>query len=97
MRALGARRKSIFAIVMLESVAICLVGALAGIVTGHLVVAVGNPVLQRVSGFTVPAMNLQFVELLVLAGCVLLGAVSGLGPAARAYRTDVAGNLAPTS
>ena len=97
LRALGARRKSIFAIVMLESVAICLVGALAGIVTGHLVVAVGNPVLQRVSGFTVPAMKLQFVELLVLAGCVLLGAVSGLGPAARAYRTDVAGNLAPTS
>jgi putative ABC transport system permease protein len=97
LRALGARRQSIFAIVMLESVAICLVGAMAGIVIGHLVVAVGNPVLQRVSGFTVPAMNLQFVELLVLAGCVLLGAVSGLGPAARAYRTDVAGNLAPTS
>jgi hypothetical protein len=37
------------------------------------------------------------MELAVLAGCILLGALSGLGPAARVYRTEVAENLALTS
>ena len=97
LRALGARRQSVFAIILLESMAICFVGAVAGVVAGHLLVAAGNPVLQRVSGFTVPAFYVQGVELWVVAGCLVLGAVSGLGPAARAYRTDVAGNLAPSS
>ena len=35
MRALGARRTTVFAIVLLESTAIALVGAVAGILVGH--------------------------------------------------------------
>lgn len=97
LRALGARRQNVFAIVLLESVAICFTGALAGLAAGHFIVFLGNPMLLRASGFTVPASNVSPIEIGVIAGCVLLGAVSGLGPAARAYRTDVAGNLAPSS
>jgi putative ABC transport system permease protein len=97
LRALGAKRPTIFAIVVLEAIVICVVGAIAGLLTGHLIVAGANTVLMRVSGFTVPAAQFQPVEWLVLIGCVLLGTLAGFGPAVRAYRTEVAENLAPTN
>jgi putative ABC transport system permease protein len=97
LRALGARRRTIFAIVVWEAVAICLLGGVAGLLGGHAIVTLANVALQEASGFTVAAFRFQTVELLVLAGCVILGALSGFGPAARAYRTDVAENLAPTT
>lgn len=95
MRALGARRKTIFAVVVLEAVAICALGGLTGIVGGHVIVAFANSVLHQVSGFTVSPLAFQPVELLIAAGCIVLGALSGLGPAARAYRTEVAEHLSP--
>ena len=96
LRALGARRGTIFAIIVLEAVAICALGAAAGVVGGHAIVLVANVALQRVSGFSVSPLTVESVELVVVAGCILLGALAGLGPAARAYRTEVARNLAPT-
>ncbi len=97
LRALGARRGTIFAVVVLEAVSICAIGAVAGVIGGHIIVFLANAALQRVSGFTVSAFEFQTVELIVVAGCIILGALAGLGPAARAYRTEVAKNLAPTS
>ena len=64
---------------------------------GHAICAGANVALQKASGFTIAALQFQNVEWLVLAGCVLLGAISGFGPAVRAYRTEVATNLAPTT
>lgn len=97
LRALGARRGTIFAIIVLEAVTICAVGAAAGIVGGHGIVAAANSALHRVSGFTVAPLAFQPIELAVIGGCVLLGALSGLGPAMQAYRTAVAENLAPSN
>jgi putative ABC transport system permease protein len=97
LRALGARRATIFSIVLLEAVTICLVGSAVGLVGGHLVVAAANGVLYRASGFVIPALHTHPLEWYILAVAVVLGALSGLGPAWGAYRTDVARNLAPTS
>jgi putative ABC transport system permease protein len=97
LRALGARRTTIFSVVLLEAVSICLVGAAVGLVGGHLVVAAANGVLYRASGFVIPAFHVQALEWFALAVAVVVGAISGLGPAFGAYRTDVARNLAPTS
>jgi putative ABC transport system permease protein len=97
LRALGARRQTIFTIVVLEAMMICTLGGVGGILAGHAIVGVANAVLVRASGFQVAAGQFQWMELAVLAGCILLGALSGLGPAARAYRTEVAENLALTS
>ena len=97
LRALGAKRQTVFAIVVLEAVAICLIGAVAGIVGGHGIIAAANVALEKASGFAIAVFDFQSVELMVLAGCVILGAACGFGPAARAYRTDVAENLAPTA
>ncbi len=97
LRALGARRATIFSIVLLEAVAICAVGALAGMVGGHLVVAAANGFIYKASGFVIPAYHMQVLEWFILVVAVAVGAISGLGPAMGAYRTDVAKNLAPTS
>ena len=97
LRALGARRTTIFSVVLLEAVTICLVGAAAGLVGGHLVLAAANGYLYKASGFVIPAFRVQPLEWYVLTMAVILGAASGLGPALGAYRTDVAKNLAPTS
>jgi len=95
LRALGARRGTIFVIVVLEAVSICAIGALLGIAGGHVIVAGANTVLHRVSGFTVEPLSFQAVELFIIGGCIVLGALSGIGPAARAYRTEVAEHLSP--
>jgi putative ABC transport system permease protein len=97
LRALGARRATIFSIVLLEAVTICLIGAAAGLAGGHLVVAASNGFLYKASGFVIPAFHIEALEWYILAVAVVLGALSGLGPALGAYRTDVARNLAPTS
>jgi putative ABC transport system permease protein len=97
LRALGARRRTIFAVVVLEAVAICSLGAVVGLLGGHFVAGMANAALQKASGFTIAAYQIQSTEWWVLAGCVLLGALSGFGPAVRAYRTEVAENLAPIS
>lgn len=97
LRALGARRATIFSIVLLEAMAICIVGAAAGLLGGHLVVAAANGALYRASGFVIPGFHMQALEWYILAVAVILGAISGIGPAWGAYRTDVAKNLAPSS
>ena len=97
LRALGARRATIFSIVLLEAVTICLVGSAAGLIGGHLVVAAANGVLYKASGFVIPAFHVQTLEWYILVVAVVLGAISGIGPAWGAYRTDVAKNLAPSS
>jgi putative ABC transport system permease protein len=97
LRALGARRPTIFTIIVLEAVSICLGGALLGDIGGHLVVAGANAVLRDISGFTVTAYRFGWVDLFVVLGCGLVGGLAGIGPAARAYQTEVAENLAPTT
>jgi putative ABC transport system permease protein len=97
LRALGARRATIFSIVLLEAMTICVMGAAAGLLGGHLVVAAANGALYRASGFVIPAFHIQALEWYILSIAVILGAISGIGPAWGAYRTDVAKNLAPSS
>ena len=97
LRALGARRATIFSIVLLEAVTICLVGSAVGLIGGHLIVAAANGALYKASGFVIPAFHIAVLEWYILGVAVVLGALSGLGPAWGAYRTDVARNLAPTS
>ena len=95
MRALGARRTTVFAIVLLESTAVALVGAVPGILVGHCAATLGGQLLAARGG---PVMHPFAVGLLqpgMLAATVAIGALAGLVPALLAYRTEVAENLAP--
>jgi putative ABC transport system permease protein len=97
MRALGARRTTIFAMVLVESCAMTLVGGLAGILGGHGVAYAGARLLAQRGGFVAQPLAVGWLQPVVLATVVGLGALAGLLPAMLAYRTEVGENLAPLS
>jgi putative ABC transport system permease protein len=97
MRALGARRTTVLAIVLLEATALCLFGALGGIVLGHALTAVASGAIAARSGVAISALAFHPEELLVAAGVLVLGALAGILPALSAYRTDIADGLSPAS
>jgi putative ABC transport system permease protein len=97
MRALGARRATILAIVLLESCIITLAGGCAGMLVGHAIAYVGAQLLAVRAGVVADPFALGVAQPLVVAGVVVLGALAGLLPALTAYRMDVEANLAPLS
>ncbi len=97
MRALGARRLTIFASVLFEAAAISAIGmAAAFVVYGFVVVGVAG-VMRAQTGVVIDPFKFNPVMLWAPLALIALGALAGLVPAWKGYRTDVAGNLAPSS
>ena len=97
MRALGARRRTIFASIMAESAAICAVGALLGMALYAVITMVASHLLQRHVGIAVDALAWHPALLATPLAVVLAGTLAGILPAAQAYRTNVLDNLQPTT
>src|SRR5579859_4369169 len=97
LRALGARRTSVLAIILLEALALCAAGALVGLVLGHILVALAGLALSARSGIPVSALAAGPEELAVVGGVLVLGALAGIFPAYQAYRSDIADGLSPAS
>jgi putative ABC transport system permease protein len=97
MRALGARRRTILVLVLLESCTITLMGGLLGLLGAYGIAQVGAQIIAERGGLVLHPPVWTILQPLVLAGVVLLGAFAGLIPAMMAYRTEVAENLAPLS
>jgi putative ABC transport system permease protein len=95
MRALGARRRTIFAIIVGEATLIAGFGVVLGLLLGHGLVYSASPIVEAAMRFTVPAWQFYHFEISVIVGVLLVGAIAGIGPAVSAYRTDVATGLAP--
>ena len=97
MRALGARRATILRIVLLESSIITVLGAAAGVLGGHAIAYLGARLLAARVGVVTDPLALGMLEPVVFGGVVLVGTLAGVLPALRAYRLEVADNLAPLS
>ena len=97
MRALGARRATILRIVLLESSVITVLGAAAGVLGGHAIAYLGARLLAARVGVVTDPLAFGMLEPVVFASVVLVGTLAGLLPALRAYRMEVAENLAPLS
>jgi len=97
MRALGARRKTIFAIVVGEAMLISMMGMAMGLGLGHGTVALASPFVEAAApGFSLDAWTFQVFEIFVFAGVLIVGILAGLGPGVLAYRANVARGLTPT-
>jgi putative ABC transport system permease protein len=93
MRALGASRVNVMAIILLESILLSIGGGLLGLGLGHGVIVLLGPVIAEKTGFTVGMLAFRTMELILIPGLILLASVVGYLPAVAAYRTDVARSL----
>ena len=93
MRALGARRSTVFAIILAESALLCLVGGAIGLVLGHGLVFVASPIIEAKSGILVNPLAFEPLELVLFPILLLVGSLIGFLPGLAAYRTDVAAAL----
>ena len=88
-RALGAKPRFLFGLVLVESVLLSLVGAVFGVAFGRLGIVIINRVTEGLIGLDVAALTVRLV-LFAVAVAVAMGLGSGLLPAARAARIPVA-------
>lgn len=95
LRALGAHRRTVFALMVSEAVAAGLAGGTAGIVLAHAGLIAAAPWVYRQTGVPVTGTGLYAFEAGVLLGVVALSAFVALLPAFRAYRVEVSEHLAP--
>jgi len=97
MRTLGATRTVVFGLVLAESLVICVLGGVLGIVLGHGIVAIGAHFIQIETGVDLTATHVSTADLLLLPCVAVLGVMTGLIPAIQAYRLGVLKNLTPIS
>jgi putative ABC transport system permease protein len=93
MRALGAGRGTVMAIVLLESVCLCLAGGGVGWLSAHALAWLASPMIAERTGVVVRFWSVELSEALLLPALLGLAIVCGLFPALAAYRTDVAKSL----
>lgn len=97
MRSLGARRFQIERILVQEAVFVAVVGAVAGIVLCHLGLVVFREPIERIAQIRIEPTHFLANEAWLIVGAAVLGAISGLVPAWKGARTQVAENLGPIS
>ena len=97
LRALGARRRVVFASIVLEAAATSALGALAGVAIQFALLAGAALVVRTQTGVVLDPWQPDWVWLRAPGALVGLGALAGIAPAWKAYRIDVAAGLAPES
>ena len=97
LRALGARRRTIFAAIILESATIAALGMLLGFLVYAAIMGSAAAVVRSQTGVVLDPWQPAWVWLWAPASMILLGALAGVAPALKAYRTDVASGLVPES
>ncbi|MGN6136559.1 MAG: ABC transporter permease [Aureliella sp.] len=94
MRALGARRDVVMAVILLESLLIALLGGGIGWLAGHLVGVLCSPAVEYRTGIQMGLLtSVTLPELILIPALIALATLAGLIPALAAYRTDVSRNL----
>ncbi|MCX7011708.1 MAG: ABC transporter permease [Candidatus Sumerlaeota bacterium] len=94
LRALGAHRREIFALMLLEALFVTLLGVAGGWAAGHLAVNAAGLLLQRQTGMIIGGWTTDPTEFIALAVVAAVGALAGLGPALAAYRRSPAADMA---
>jgi putative ABC transport system permease protein len=97
LRALGARRRTIFGAILLEAAAISALGMAVAFAFYAAIMVGAASVIRAQTGVVLDPMKFNLVMLWAPAALITLGALAGIVPAIKAYRTDVAEFLVPSS
>ena len=90
LRSLGARRRTVFAVILLEAQAIALFGSLVGFGVYAAVLAGAGHLVTRETGVVLDLWVMHPALLWTPVGMLLVGGTAGILPAWKAYSTDVA-------
>ena len=93
MRALGARRQTVFSIILTESIVLCTAGGLCGLLLGHGLVFAAAPYIESQTGLLIDRFSFEPSELVLFPALAILASLVGFIPGLTAYRTDVADSL----
>ena len=93
MRALGARRQTVFSIILTESVVLCTAGGCLGLLLGHGLVLAAAPYVESQTGLLIDGFSFETIELILFPALAILASLVGFIPGLTAYRTDVAESL----
>jgi putative ABC transport system permease protein len=97
LRAIGAHRSTVSGAIVLEAASIAAMGAALGFVVYAGIVAAAAAVVREQTGVVLDVVRFHPIHVAGPVGMVVLGGIAGILPAAKAYATDVAQNLGPTS
>jgi putative ABC transport system permease protein len=93
MRALGADRSQILLIIMCESVLLCFLGGLVGMLLGHVMVFIAAPIIESRAQLLIEPWAYDVYEIYIIPGMIALAIIVGFIPAMSAYRTNVSEHL----
>jgi putative ABC transport system permease protein len=97
LRALGAKRLTVFSVIILESTIIAFLGTLVGFLVYFIILQFTASIVQTETGVVLDIFKFDSVMIYTPLLMVSVGALAGLIPAFKAYRTDVSENLTPVS
>ena len=97
LRALGAHRRTVFSAIVLEAASIATLGMAIGFAFYGAILAVVASIIREQTGIVLEPLAFHGIMIGAPAGLIGASALSGIIPAVKAYRTDVAENLAPIS
>ena len=97
LRALGAHRSLISTTIVLEAATIAAVGMLIAFGVYFAILGASAAILRAQVGVVLDVWSFHPILLGAPVAMIALGALAGIIPAIKAYRTDVADNLIPTS
>ncbi|AKS46682.1 putative ABC transport system permease protein [Octadecabacter temperatus] len=92
-RAMGARPRVIFSLLVLEATVMSAIGALLGLALLYLGLLVAQPLIDSAFGLWIPITAPSMREGWVLLAVILAGAIVSMVPAIRAYRMSVADGM----
>ena len=95
LRALGARKGTVFAIIILQSALIALAGSLVGFIFYAAIVLGAAHVIRDQVGVMIDILRMHPIFWITPLLMVVVGGIAGIIPAMKAYQTDVATNLSP--
>src|SRR5208282_6274952 len=84
MRALGARKSTVFSSIVLEAAAISIIGTLVGYVIYGIILAAAAIIVRAQTGVVLDVFQFQPVLVLTPIGMTIIGALSGIIPAYKA-------------
>jgi putative ABC transport system permease protein len=97
LRSLGARRKTVFTVIVSEAASIAALGVIIGFIVYGAIFTSASAIVRAQTGIVLDLLKFHLVFLVAPVCVILLGTVAGIVPAFKAYQTDVATNLTPIS